>query len=195
MPEQAPREGRGGKRLANHVPLSYIVGQVSYTEEQRRAAEPGKGLKPLGRRLLRAEVELMGQNGPIRVRALLDSGAEGNFLSNMVAKEAGLKQTIGDSGRFETLNGQRLDITGVTKATYRVGDSQGRWKGCTDQVQVGRIHGFDMILGMPVAGEVEPSNRLHGEDSGMASEKGQKVAQDIHIWARRVQSRHKGPRR
>ena len=132
LPKQAPLEGRGGKRLANHIPLLYIVGQVSYTEEQRRAAELGKGPTPLGRRLLRAEVELMGPNGPIRGRALLDSGAKGNFLSNIVAKEVGLKQTIGYPSRFKTLNRQRLDITGVAKATYRVADSQGKWRGCTD---------------------------------------------------------------
>ena len=59
---------------------------------------------PLRRRLLKVEVELIGANGPIRVKALLDSGAKGNFLSNIVIKEVGLKQTIGDLNRFKTLN-------------------------------------------------------------------------------------------
>ena len=46
---------------------------------------------PLERCLLKVEVELIGANGPIRVRALLNLRAKGNFLSNIIIKEVGLK--------------------------------------------------------------------------------------------------------
>jgi transposase InsO family protein len=67
----------------------------------------------------------------------------------MTAKEANVPQSTGEQGRFETLNGQRLNISGVGRVHYEVADSLGNWRGCVDNAQIGDIHGFDMILGMP----------------------------------------------
>ena len=122
---------------------------MTYTEAQRRAAEPTNRAKYYDRGLIMLALELQGPRGPRKVSALLDCGAEDNFMDQLLAAELGVKPDRSEQPRFQALNGQQLAVLGKTEARYRVQDNTGGHRGCLDQFVVGGIHGFDVVLGMP----------------------------------------------
>lgn len=133
------------------------MGHVAYSEEQRKQAEPGRRRPNQASGLIRLELSFPSADGHRKVQGLLDCGAEGNFIDAVLAKELGLEVDRRQGGRYEALNGQSLAILGQAAATYLVTDSLGTQRGCKDAFEVGGIHGFPVVLGMPWLERWNPS--------------------------------------
>ena len=80
MLQKGPLAGTGGKRQAHNGVAPSVVGQVTYSKEQRRISEPGGRQYGPGQMLIQLELRLRSKSGVRKVRALLDSGSEGNFV-------------------------------------------------------------------------------------------------------------------
>lgn len=140
---------RIGKRTDLYERPPRVVGHVYYDEGQRRLAEPG-GRKPEEpRRLIAVEIVLRGPEGAKTAQGLIDSGADGNFISRMAAKEIGVEPTGPPNAKYAALNGQQLLVTGNARIAYQMADSRGQVRGCMDSFELGNIHGYQVILGMP----------------------------------------------
>jgi transposase InsO family protein len=90
------------------------------------------------------------------VRALMDSGAEANFISQQLARRAGLTEIPNENSTFETLNGEAISITHHTRAAHCMKDSHGKSRSGVTDFQIGGIGPYDMILGMPWLEEFNP---------------------------------------
>lgn len=103
----------------------------------------------VGSSLISLSGTVRGQSGPIKVRALIDSGAEANFVSRAILDQTGQTPDDLKGATFRSLNGQSLAIQGRTRLLYSVTDSIGQERGGPDDFFVGNIEGFDIVLGMP----------------------------------------------
>nr|OQO15701.1 hypothetical protein B0A51_17499 [Rachicladosporium sp. CCFEE 5018] len=110
-----------------------------------------------GYRLIAVEVALRGLDGTKLVRGLVDCGSAGNFVSQTAALEVGLKATEPAETQYAALNGQSLRVTGQGDVPLAVTDSHGRTIGGKAKFNFGRIHGYDVILGMPWLEQWNPS--------------------------------------
>ena len=70
-------------------------------------------------------------------------------MSAMLAKELRVETEGPGLGRFETLNGQKLSISGRCTIEYLTRDTMGKERGGKDSFLVWGIHGYDLVLGMP----------------------------------------------
>jgi hypothetical protein len=91
----------------------------------------------------------MGYGAWKSVKALMDSGAELNFISQLVVKEAALVASIDGATQARTLNGRLIPIYGTHKVRTRVADSKGREQDAEDLFCVIDLEDYDMVLGYP----------------------------------------------
>ena len=95
------------------------------------------------------DLRLFGPGGDRIAKALIDCGADGNFVSRMLAKELQIEPTETAGTQYATLNGQRLFVAGQSRSRFKVCDSKGQERGCVADLVHGDIHGYDIVLGMP----------------------------------------------
>jgi hypothetical protein len=96
-----------------------------------------------------------------KVTALVDSGAEGNFISAKVAQDLAL-QIGAPTHRYRTLNGEALYVTGSAEVPILLTDSRGQTRSGMIVADVSEVEGFDLVLGMPWLEEWRPSlNFVH----------------------------------
>jgi hypothetical protein len=81
--------------------------------------------------------------------ALLDTGAEGNFLSSTTAKAVGVEVDPAPELRYRSLNGQLLRVEGTCRIPFAITDSNGGLRTRSSYFIVGQIIGYDVVLGMP----------------------------------------------
>jgi hypothetical protein len=81
--------------------------------------------------------------------ALLDTGAEGNFLSSTTAKAVGVEVDLAPELRYRSLNGQLLQVEGTCRVPFAITDSNGGLRTGSGHFVVGQIVGYDIVLGMP----------------------------------------------
>ena len=65
----------------------------------------------------------------------------------MVAKELDLSVRLLEGEQYEALNGQSLAVLGKCTAQYKISDTNGQARGYIDDITVGRIYGYDVVLG------------------------------------------------
>jgi hypothetical protein len=81
--------------------------------------------------------------------ALLDTGAEGNFLSSTTAKAVGIEVDPAPELRYRLLNGQLLRVEGTCRVPFTIMDSNGGLRTGSGYFIIGQIIGYDIVLGMP----------------------------------------------
>src|SRR2546429_350145 len=91
----------------------------------------------------------MGTQRTRTVRALIDSGADENFISQLLAVELGLKPTATPTPAIRTLNGERLTTYHYYTIPTRLENEEGERLEITDEFLGADMVGFDLILGMP----------------------------------------------
>jgi hypothetical protein len=105
---------------------------------------PGSSLQKLEVKL-RIEVE----GGWKDLTALIDSGAEDNFISRLVVKECNLRLTGDGPKTFKTLPDYESVVFGTTKPKVEITDTMGQTKLEEVQLRVIDMPGVDLILGWP----------------------------------------------
>jgi gag-polyprotein putative aspartyl protease len=154
-----PQEQGSGGRQALGLGLHRPKGRVTYTEEQIKLAGStitrARRNKP-GSSLIVVEGEIHIEGKKKKLHALIDCGAEANFLSDKTTKELGIQIAKGEGPRFQTLNGQDLAVLGQAEVVYTIKDSLGKNQGGKGTFTIGEIEGFDMVLGMPWLEEWNP---------------------------------------
>jgi hypothetical protein len=83
------------------------------------------------------------------VKVLMDSGAELNFISQLVVKEATLIVSIDGATQARTLNGHLIPIYSMHKVWTRVTDSKGRERDAEDLFCAIDLEDYDMVFGYP----------------------------------------------
>jgi hypothetical protein len=83
------------------------------------------------------------------VKALVDSGAELNFISQLMIKEAALAASIDGATQARTLNGRLVPIYGTHKIQTRVADSSGSELIAEDLFCAIDLEDYDIVLGYP----------------------------------------------
>jgi hypothetical protein len=79
----------------------------------------------------------------------MDSGAELNFISQLVVKEAALVASIDGATQARTLNGHLIPIYGIHKVRTHVADLKGCEWDAEDLFYVIDLEDYDMVLGYP----------------------------------------------
>jgi RNase H-like domain found in reverse transcriptase/Reverse transcriptase (RNA-dependent DNA polymerase)/Integrase zinc binding domain/Chromo (CHRromatin Organisation MOdifier) domain len=101
-------------------------------------------------------IELSINGGSRRLSALLDSGAEGNFLSQKVCVEAGLRANQASRGAV-SLDGHRVTVYGQHDVETTATDSSGVSKSTVVNYTAAEIRHYDAILGAPWLYAVNPN--------------------------------------
>ena len=99
-------------------------------------------------RALVAEISLSGPQGPRMVRALIDTGAQENFISQHVVAEEGLKAEPTSMGAH-TVDGHRIAIYGRHAVETQATDAKGVTHSTTQIYLATDITGYGAILGYP----------------------------------------------
>jgi transposase InsO family protein len=97
-----------------------------------------------------------GPEGARQITALLDSGAEANFISQLVVKDLELPLKPYQGGAHGVA-GHPLHIYGLAQAPVTAVDKRGASGTHTMPFISTNLKGFDVILGMPWLREVDPS--------------------------------------
>jgi hypothetical protein len=80
--------------------------------------------------------------------ALLDTGAEGNFLLSTATKAIGVEVDLAPELRYRSLNGQLLRVEGTCRVPFAITDSNRGLRTRSSHFVVGQIIGYDIVLGM-----------------------------------------------
>jgi hypothetical protein len=91
----------------------------------------------------------MGYGAWKSVKALMDSGVELNFISQLMVKEAALVASIDRATQARTLNGRLIPIYGMYKVWTYVADSKGHEWDAEDLFCVIDLEDYDMVLEYP----------------------------------------------
>ncbi len=83
------------------------------------------------------------------LRALVDSGATLNFISQLRVKELGLPESEHRPPAIHTLDGHKLQTYGVHLPEIRMNGSEGELLNTTVSLVAANMVGYDVILGMP----------------------------------------------
>jgi hypothetical protein len=81
------------------------------------------------------------------VKALMDSGAKLNFISQLVVKKAALMASIDGATQIRTLNGYLISIYGTHKVWTHVADSNGHKQDAEDLFCAMDLEDYDMVFG------------------------------------------------
>jgi hypothetical protein len=100
-------------------------------------------------RSLEAAVECRTSTGWKMARALIDSGAEVNLVSQMFAKEAGWQTRPDEAPPIETVEGRRVLVYGTLGITTSIKDREERCKQQRDDYVATDLRNYDLILGYP----------------------------------------------
>ena len=101
------------------------------------------------RRHIAIKVNIQGQDGWTTLDALVDSGASLNFISQLRAKELGLKVGFEIKHKVTALNGLPVRTYGVKLASLRMQDQKGETLQSVEELMAADTVGYDLILGIP----------------------------------------------
>ena len=85
-----PAEEGHKKREPHDVTALYVVGKVTYTNEQQEEACNSSRQRGLGSSLIQVIVSVRGPKGDIPVHTLIDYGAEANIITPSLLIYSGL---------------------------------------------------------------------------------------------------------
>lgn len=105
------------------------------------------------------DVELCGTHGKRKLFALLDTGAQGNFLSQRVAIEEGLQADPTSIGAMSS-DGHSIVVYGKHAVDTVVTDSQGESRSSLVDFIATDIQKYDAILGWPWIYHIDPNCRF-----------------------------------
>ena len=94
------------------------------------------------------EATVKGNASPIVVKALIDSGATTNFVSQLLIKELGNPEGESSEHRVSTLDGQRLRTFQLHDLEIDMTNSDGKNATVKTKLLDSDIIKFDLILGM-----------------------------------------------
>ena len=98
---------------------------------------------------LSVSVKIQGPAGWSTHRALIDSGASLNFITQMCAKELDLTPIDNGQVRIRTLGGESLQTFGTHTLRIAIEDNHGGSASVQQQVIAANMVGYDLVLGMP----------------------------------------------
>jgi hypothetical protein len=98
---------------------------------------------------LEAQVELRGPEGWSTRKALIDSGANVNFVSQICTKECSLDPTSFQAIKVKLPDGKTLQTYGSHKVTMKARDNAGVEREEQEQFVAATLEQYDVILGMP----------------------------------------------
>jgi hypothetical protein len=101
------------------------------------------------------DVALHGEHGICKLFALLDTGAQGNFLSQKVAIEEGLRADSTSMGAM-AVDGHSIAVYGRHAVEVEATDSRGESHSSTVDFIATDIKRYDAILGWPWIFEIDP---------------------------------------
>lgn len=107
-------------------------------------------------RCLAIEIEVDTPNGPRTMRALLDSGAQANFISQLLIVEMGA-QPIDEKSHVRTVGGQSIRVYGKHRFDTYATDVRGDRRLHTHEYIATDIIEYDAILGHPWLTDIDPS--------------------------------------
>ena len=87
--------------------------------------ELGPGPVPIARKPLTVTTSIQTQDGWRKCKAMIDTGAQSNFISQLLAKEVGLLPTDEQPPRFQAMNQLPMTTYGVYRPRLRVTDCEG----------------------------------------------------------------------
>ena len=111
-------EGRVKKLAPSVVSAALALGLIDQ-KDSTQSQQP--------KRAMTIEVDLVLPTGSHTVRALLDSGAEGNFMSQLLVTELGMHPTTSNT-RAHTVGGQPIQVYRHYTVSVAAADSQGTRK-------------------------------------------------------------------
>ena len=88
-------------------------------------------------------------NGWKKAKALIDSGAELNLVSQLFVKEAGWQLRPESAPPMETVDGRQVLAYSSLKITTNIADRDAKQLKCQDKYVSMDIQGYDLILGNP----------------------------------------------
>ena len=94
-------------------------------------------------------VECRTSNGWKKARALIDSGAELNLVSQLFVKEAGWQLRSDGAPPVETVDGRRMLAYSTLKITTNIADRDAKQRKHQDEYVSTDIRDYDLILGDP----------------------------------------------
>jgi hypothetical protein len=107
------------------------------------------------RKSLTMEIEVDTPKGPVKMRALLDSGSQRNVISQTFAIAYELQPTT-TTVRLRTVSGQEIRVYGEHRLDTAATDMRGRYKKRTHPYLATDIQTHDVILGYPWLKDVNP---------------------------------------
>ncbi|KAK5418095.1 hypothetical protein LTR06_001844 [Exophiala xenobiotica] len=107
------------------------------------------------RKSLTMEIEVDTPKGPVKMRALLDSGSTKNVISQTFAIAYELQPTT-TTVRLRNVSGQEIRVYGEHRLDTAATDMRGRYKKRTHPYLAADIQAHDVILGYPWLKDVNP---------------------------------------
>jgi hypothetical protein len=118
---------------------------------------------PSTRRLV-ITVRLQTKDGWRDVKALIDTGAEDDFISQMLVKEMGIPYSSPSPGSAKAIDGRPVFIYGGTTVTYKLKDSLGQDRQDTRQMWAVDMSDTDITLGWPWLESIDPIIRFRQKE-------------------------------
>ena len=94
-------------------------------------------------------VKVQMATGWMMLKVMIDSGANRNFVTQLQAKELGLKNTRIPPPRVSTINGNDLPTYSLCRAKFLITDSYGEERCMELRLVTAGMQGFDLIFGLP----------------------------------------------
>jgi Reverse transcriptase (RNA-dependent DNA polymerase) len=108
----------------------------------------------------------MGYGAWKSIKALMDSGAKLNFISQLVVKEAALVTSIDGATQAKILNGHLIPIYSTHKVRTCIADSKGRERDAEDLFCAIDLEDYDIVLRYPWLQTRNPDIDWAGSQSG-----------------------------
>ena len=94
-------------------------------------------------------MEYKAKRGWKKTKALIDSGADVNLISQLLVKESGWQLRTEGAPNAHSISGQRLQVYGVVSVTMSIIDQDGKAKTKRNDFVATDLPDYKVILGKP----------------------------------------------